>query len=309
MTEQTRRDVFPLVALAVLLGATALWWAFALWPVDQGAAPWLERARLVCFNTTESGLPDRSGWILLIGQPLGMLALLAVGWGRRSVDALADLGSSRGGRLLVGAVALGLVVGAGAASVRVASALDATGGPRGEAALAAVATWSGAEVPETYPRLDRPWPEVGGLVDQHGAAFSLERLDGRPALVTFAFAHCETLCPVLVESAKTARKRLAGELPDLAIVALTLDPWRDTPSRLPAMARDWGLADTDFVLSGAVEDVERALDAWGVARQRDERTGEVVHPALVFVVQGDGTVAYGTAGSPDQIVALARRLE
>ncbi|RMH18753.1 MAG: hypothetical protein D6701_05885, partial [Gemmatimonadetes bacterium] len=58
-----RRDVFPLAALGVLALVTVLWWAFALWPLPSEAPAWLGRARAICFNTTETGLPDASGWI------------------------------------------------------------------------------------------------------------------------------------------------------------------------------------------------------------------------------------------------------
>jgi cytochrome oxidase Cu insertion factor (SCO1/SenC/PrrC family) len=94
---------------------------------------------------------------------------------------------------------------------------------------------------------------------------------------------------------------------DLAVVALALDPWRDTPSRLPTMAEQWAVAEDDFVLSGSVPAVEAALDAWNVARVRDEQTGDVTHPALVFIVESDGTVAYASTGAPEQLVELARR--
>ena len=89
---------------------------------------------------------------------------------------------------------------------------------------------------------------------------------------------------------------------------LTSGSWRDTPSRLPTLARDWRLGPDDFVLSGPVDEVERVLDAWNVARSRDERTGDIVHPALVFLVEADGTVAYAAGGDPGQIEELARRM-
>jgi cytochrome oxidase Cu insertion factor (SCO1/SenC/PrrC family) len=291
-----REDVWPLGVLAFLLVTTAAWWALALWPMPPETHGWLLRAREVCFNTGPTGLPDRSGWILLIGEPIGMLAVLMVVWGAEVRQSLARLVSSLPGRAAAFAV-MGLVaLGLGAAVTRVAAARV----PDVELAVADLP-------PETYPRLDRAWPEAPGLVDQRGEPFTFASLEGRPALVTFAFAHCATICPLLVKSALEARAELRGEVA-LAVVAITLDPWRDTPSRLPGMAARWGLEEGDFVLSGAVEAVEAALDAWNVPRERDERTGELAHPALTFLVEGDGTVAYATAGSPVQLAALGRRL-
>lgn len=291
-----RQDAWPLGALAFLLLTTAAWWALALWPMPGEAPSWVVRARDVCFNTTETGLPHASGWVLLVGEPLGMVALLLTGWGREVREATARLLSSVPGRAAVLGVAGLVALGLGAAVTRVAAA---AGVPAAGLAVADAA-------PETYPRLDRAWVHADGLVDQRGATFTLASLEGRPALVTFAYAHCTTVCPLLVRAALDARAEVAEV--DLAVVALTLDPWRDTPARLSDMAGRWGMGDGDFVLSGDVAAVEAALDAWGVPRDRDERTGELSHPALTFLVEADGTVAYATAGSREQIVALARRL-
>lgn len=290
------QDRWPLSALAFLLVATAAWWALALWPLPSDTPQWLERARAVCFNVTETGLPDGSGWVLLVGQPIGMVALLLVGWRDEVRETLGYLASTARGRVLAGSVTLTLVLGLSAAAVRVASARV----PEPELP-------GSSDVPETYPRLDRPFPQVEGLVDQHGAPFSLVSLEGRGALVTFAFAHCETICPLLVRSSLAVRDELEPEMA-LAVVALTLDPWRDTPSRLPDMAAKWSLPEGDFVVSGAVESVQAALDAWNVSRVRDPQSGDVTHPALVYLVEPDGTVAYASTGAPAQLETLARRL-
>lgn len=291
-----RPDVWPLAALGALIAITVGWWALALWPLPSEAPTWLVRARWVCFNATESGLPERSGWILLVGQPLGMLGLLLVGWGERTTSALRRLTSTAPGRLFATGITLVMLGGLGAVGARVLSASPAE-----------VALPDQGETPDTYPRIDLAFPAMAGLVDQNGEPFTLDRLHGRPALVTFAFAHCEAICPLLVRSALTAQRELAAER-DFAVLALTLDPWRDTPSRLPAMAEQWNLGPGDLVLGGEVAAVEQALTAWNVPRERDEATGNLTHPALVYLVEGDGTVAYASTGSAEQLVALGRRL-
>jgi cytochrome oxidase Cu insertion factor (SCO1/SenC/PrrC family) len=218
------------------------------------------------------------------------------GWGDETMKALRRLPSTAPGRLLATAITLMMVGGLGAVGVRVVTA-----------APAPFALPETGETPATYPRLDRPFPTMAGLVDQKGRPFSPESLSGRPALLTFAFAHCETLCPLVVRNAVAAREELAHQ-GDFAVVALTLDPWRDTPSRLPAMAGQWGLGEGDLVLSGSVDAVEEALTEWNVARERDPATGSVTHAALVYVIEADGTVAYASTGARAQLVALGQRL-
>jgi cytochrome oxidase Cu insertion factor (SCO1/SenC/PrrC family) len=293
-----------LVALACLAAISAGWWALALWPAPDGAPEWLERARWVCFNARPEALPDASGWLLLVGQPIGMLGVLVAGWGTQLRRELGACAARPAGRLALAVAAGMLVLGLGAAGARVA------GVSRSAPSLLAADELP----PDTYPRVDRDAPELG-LVAQSGERIGLARLRGRPALVTFAFAHCESVCPLVVHETLAAQRRLreraeaGGVAPERVprVVVVTLDPWRDTPSRLPHLARAWGLGDEDFALSGGVEEVNSLLDRWGVARVRDTATGDVTHPPLVYVLDPEGRIAFAATGSSATLVALVER--
>jgi hypothetical protein len=50
------------------------------------------------------------------------------------------------------------------------------------------------------------------------------------------------------------------------------------------------------------------LEAWDIAIQRDERTGEVVHPALVYVLDHEGRVAFVATGDGRYVAGLLARL-
>jgi cytochrome oxidase Cu insertion factor (SCO1/SenC/PrrC family) len=128
-------------------------------------------------------------------------------------------------------------------------------------------------------------------------------------LVTFAYAHCQTVCPVVVMHVLEAQEALRGSAAFPAVAIVTLDPWRDPPSRLPAIAQGWSLpAEDAWLLGGGVPDVEAVLDAWNVARSRNLTTGEVTHPSLVYVVDRDGRLAYASTGGIDALISLVRRL-
>ena len=144
------------------------------------------------------------------------------------------------------------------------------------------------------------------LVDQSGREMTLESFRGRPVLVTFAFAHCETVCPLIVADVLAARRGIDGVPP--AVLIVTLDPWRDTPSRLPSIAEAWGLPGDAHVLSGPPDDVERTLNAWRVPRTRNQKTGDIVHPSIVYVIAADGRIAYVVNGGADTISAAVRAL-
>ena len=298
------QDKWLLRAAAFIAAASVAWWGFALFTIP-GVPEWVDRARAVCFNLTETGLPDAKGWMLLIGQPPTMLTALFVLWSTEARDTLGHLASHPGGRKLIGASFVFVITGFAAAGLRVVDAqlpeptLD-TGMAGG------IAMEPGEPLPETYPRMDLAWPDMAGVVDQTGEAFNIAKLGGSPAYVTFAFGHCETICPMVVHSARSARLELGIAMP---IVVFTLDPWRDTPRRLPALVEQFELdPERDFVVSGSVEALNAALDALNMARERDLTTGDIIHPALVDLVEGDGTIAYGSTGVQSHLVQLAQRL-
>jgi protein SCO1/2 len=290
-----RPPLWGVAAVVFVLAVTAAWWALALWPAPDEPPAWLLRTRQICFNVGLDGLPDASGWLLLVGQPIGMLAVLLVGWGTAVRRGMAELAARRSGRFATALVLLGLTAGLGAAGVRVASVAGDGTGP--------------TAVPHTYPRLDRAAPALD-LVDQHGERLALAALRGRPALVTFAFGQCESICPLVVRETLEAQTHLRARGPAELIprvVVVTLDPWRDTPSRLGHLAHHWELRDDAFVLSGEVDAVNRVLDAWQIARQRDPDTGDIAHPPLVYVLDSEARMTYAATGDPEILVQLVER--
>ncbi len=285
-------------ALAVggaLLLITGLWWALALWP-SADSAEWLARAREVCFGASDSGLPDAAGWLALILQPTIMFGALFVLWGDALEAAVTRLAGTARGKTALGGLVVLLGVSMTAVGQRVIAAAPTgpeTAGPPASDARSA-------------SRLERGEPPPLDLVDQNGETISLGRFHGRPVFVTFAFGHCETVCPLVVHDILSACDRLIDL--DPAVLVVTLDPWRDVPSRLAHIAGQWRLDGRGHVLSGSVDQVERVLDAWRVDRARDLATGDVIHPRLIYMIDREGRVAHATSATTEQLIALARRL-
>ena len=290
-----RRERWALAAMGLIGAITVSWWALALWPTPDNSPDWLLRARNVCFGSTETGLPNAGGWVLLIGQPTGMLGVLVVAWWTEVRGGLLKLSASNRGRVTLAGVALIAAAGLTAAGGRVAEARQ-------------LATWSMDDlaVPVTYPRLDRATPSHV-LTDQNGNRVGLEAFLGRPVLVTFGFGHCETVCPLVIHNARLVQQELKGTRRPVVVV-ITLDPWRDTPSRLPRLMDQGELGEDAFVLGGTVEAVNDALDAWNVGRERDNTSGDIVHPALTFIVDAEGRLAHATSGDRNALLDLLGRL-
>lgn len=276
-----RPSAVPGLVLGLWLVTTLFWWAFAFAPLPMHVPGWVTAARYACFGTIASGLPGASGFMLLVLTPATFLATIVALWGRELARSLGGAARSRTGRavaaLLVAAVAVeGTWV---AAKIQAAQGVERWNAavPGGPAAL-----------PADYPRQRAAAPDFT-LTDQHGRAVSLAALRGRPVVVSFVFAHCETMCPAVVETLKRAT---SGPAP-ADVLLVTLDPWRDTPNALPALVRLWSMPGHFHVLSSRrVEDVLGVVRAYGVPFERNLKTGDITHPGLVFVVDRAGRLGY-----------------
>ena len=276
----TTRSV-PACILLLWTIATLGWWAFAFMPLPAAPPEWLSAARYACFGTIASGMPAPHGWIMLVIAPMSFLIAIGVLWGSELPRSLRDVARSRAGRAIVIAVVAAVVVEGAWVSAKVRTALAVE---RFDAAFPNVP----AHLPREYPRQTAIAPAFT-LLDQHGKTISLRDFAGRPAVVTFVFAHCQALCPVIVESIKRAAPAAGAS----EVLLVTLDPWRDTPGSLPALAREWNLPANFHVLSSrGVDDVLDVARAYDVPFDRDEKTGDIEHPGLVFLIDRYGRIAY-----------------
>lgn len=275
----TSRPAWVLLVTWTVL--TLGWWAFAFMAVPTEAPEWLARAQMACFGTSPSGLPGGYGWMLLIGGPLSFAIGGIVAWG----EELAILWQDIRKKGFAKAAALVLL-----------------------AALAAEAHWVGTRIqtglrienvsfapnvsgplPDSYPQMARTAPPFR-LTDQSGKPVELSTFHGKAVILTFAFAHCQAVCPTLVHTTTEALKTMDST--KVSAVLITLDPWRDTVQALPGLAEKWELPANAHILSGSVPEVTSTLDRFEVPWKRNEKTGEVDHPALVYVLDPRGRISY-----------------
>jgi cytochrome oxidase Cu insertion factor (SCO1/SenC/PrrC family) len=273
MSRPAARPGPAVIALLAIVLITAGWWALALWPAGGEQVPaWLVRTRAACFGAVAGGLPDTAGWIVLIGQPIGLFGFLFAAWGDVLRRELRQLRAERRWRLAGSGLVLLALVGVAAAARRVAQ--PARGAPPGSLAPVALDA-SGISLTDQFGRRTS-FAELGGGA-REGAL-----------LLTFGFGHCQTFCPTLVQDLLSAR--IQANRPQVPLVVVMLDPWRDTPARLGELAARWKLGPRDRLLTGTVAEVEQALDRLGIGRHRNEATGDIEHGAIVMLLDGRGRV-------------------
>jgi cytochrome oxidase Cu insertion factor (SCO1/SenC/PrrC family) len=183
-------------------------------------------------------------------------------------------------------------------------------------ALAAVAlVYTGAEArkagPREFPgaslRTAIPAP-AATLTDQEGRAVSIPDPGGRILILTSFYAHCVSTCPAIFLQLASVRDSLSSlERSQIAFVAVTLDPARDTPEGLKEMAAARKLDPGSMRLAtGDPAAVDSLLDRLGMGRRIDPATGNIEHAGLILVCDRAGRIAYRfTLGETQRAWTLA----
>lgn len=282
--------------MAMWIFSTMAWWAFAFLPSEQTSPEWVVASRNACFGTLANGLPDGGGWIMLIGAPLTLLAAIFAVFGEEVKKSLRGLLSTSAGKtslLLLTSlflfqsilVAKKIYAGVTIEQIDFSSPLE-------------------GDLPEHYPRGSRKAPGFEH-VNHLGEKVALDDLLTKHKSVTlsFAFAQCKTVCPMIVNKIKSAAKGLEGE--SSVFVMITLDPWRDTEAALASWANQVKLPDNAHMLTNTVEEIEKTLKAYNVSYSRNEKTGNVDHAPLTYVIDSEGKLAYTLGNVPPSWITQA----
>lgn len=122
------------------------------------------------------------------------------------------------------------------------------------------------------------------LNDQDGRSRRLksELIGDRIAVVTFVYTSCTTVCPVVSSIMSDLQKKLGDRLDkEVRLLSLSVDPARDTPSRLKSYAAQYETKPGWFWLTGPTASVTEALTGFGAYTPNFEN-----HPVIVLI--GDG---------------------
>ncbi|MDH5491881.1 MAG: SCO family protein [Myxococcales bacterium] len=142
-------------------------------------------------------------------------------------------------------------------------------------------------------RTSTPAPAFA-LVDHEGTHTSLDELRGRILVITGVYAHCTHTCPLILTQIKSTLSELThSEREAITVLGISLDPERDDPEALAAMAAMHSLsAPTLRLLSGDPAEVNAVLDRYSFSRRRIPETGVIDHANLFVVIDRDGNIAY-----------------
>jgi protein SCO1/2 len=133
------------------------------------------------------------------------------------------------------------------------------------------------------------------LTNQYGQVTSLADLQGKVVVLTFLYTHCPDTCPLYLSKISQAMMGLEGNSEDsVAVVAVTVDPERDTVERLKDymayLPSDWQfLTGTPGQLKTMWEEYGIFVEKQAAEGGRQGHTGyQVTHTAKVVIIDGKG---------------------
>jgi protein SCO1/2 len=170
---------------------------------------------------------------------------------------------------------------------------------------------SGGQQEGLPPGLDRRAAPRIRLADARGGTIDTAALRGRAYVVTFLFANCPDVCPLISQDLKAALARLGSEARRVAVVAVSVDPRGDTRAAVRAFLRRQRLQSNFHYGIGSERELRRVWKAYYAAPQVAGRP-ESAHSAAVWLVDTKGRwrahIAAGMSVDPRDIARRLRAL-
>jgi protein SCO1/2 len=142
----------------------------------------------------------------------------------------------------------------------------------------------------------KPLPDFS-LVSQDNQSFSLQKVAGRPVILFFGYTSCPDVCPLAMRKIAASLKALGPERGDFAVIFITVDPVRDTPSILAKWVSQYYPG--TIALTGDLEELGRVWRAYGAANPDDygsaAKSGDtyyISHSAVIYVADRNHVLRY-----------------
>ena len=161
------------------------------------------------------------------------------------------------------------------------------------------------------------------LIDYMGRDVKLTALRGKPVVLTFIYTNCTDVCPIITAKLNEALQLLGTDSSKVEIVAITVDPERDTPARAKEYSDQQGIGDRWHFITGDATQLQPVWNAYGVYQQREKVLLEqqstphpdddyaVEHSAPVYVIDKAGNYRLAFGGfemTPEDLVHDLRLL-
>jgi protein SCO1/2 len=163
---------------------------------------------------------------------------------------------------------------------------------------------------KSAPQVAAAKPAVGGpftLVDTTGKTFTNKDLLGKPTAIFFGYTYCPDVCPTTLTDLTQLMQQMGKDADKLNVVFVTIDPARDTPSKL----KDYLSSFDPRIrgLSGTDAQVARIAKAYHVYYNKvPAKDGDYTmdHSALIYMMNAKGDFVGTLDYQEDQKSSLAK---
>lgn len=175
-------------------------------------------------------------------------------------------------------------------------------------ALIGVAYWRLRPVPTLIgDHLSDPYPAPDfTLTDQFNHPETLSSFRGRPVALTFIYTNCPDVCPLIASNMHAAYQQLGPDAQRVQLLAVTVDPERDTIPQIRQFSIEHGLLNEWLFMTGSRPELERVWTAYGIDSRPVDSQGRpltpipadtaqsspevIAHSAFIFLIDRRGEV-------------------
>lgn len=182
---------------------------------------------------------------------------------------------------------------------------------RGQWLASVVALFAAAPMyADSPPSRDSLYNLEARLVDQSGTARGLDMYRGRPVLITMFYGSCPMACPLLIDTLRAIERAAPPEQrAELRVLMITIDPERDTPAALQALAKQRRIDTTRWTLARTDEKSIRKIAAMLNIQYRALPDGGFNHSSVITLLNPGGDIVLQSSklGTADEALLEAIR--
>lgn len=149
------------------------------------------------------------------------------------------------------------------------------------------------------------------LRNYQGKPVTLAQYRGKAVLVTFLYANCPDVCPLIASNLRVALNMLGARASKTQVIAVSVDPRGDTPAAVARFLGAHEMTGRMQYLVGSGRELARTWAAWSVGSTREVNQPQLVaHSALVYGISAAGklTTVYPATFEPSEIAHDAPKL-
>jgi protein SCO1 len=148
------------------------------------------------------------------------------------------------------------------------------------------------------------------LRDQHNQVIQLSALRGKAVALTFLYANCPDVCPLIANKMHEAYQQLGAAAPRVALLAVSVDPNGDTPQAVQRFLTTHGVDRELHYLAGSFAELRPVWGHYYIGSDAKEvnpqaaaasavAPGSVDHTAIVYVLDPRGNLRVFLPGNFD----------